>query len=283
LRLEGKQDKRTWTIDFARETDGWKIDWFSGYGPKRDALEQALTRMKKTSTKHFDIFYFPNTTAAKDIQQIAEEREKGVEAICAFLGKETDIRMRLLLFEDAETKLRETGHQGAGFARGNTIGEIYNAAEKMDPYHEAVHIIMGPYGAPPAVLNEGFAVYMVERLGRKAMRGYGGGEATIHAWANELKGRGEWIPPAELLTYPEIGPAGTRPLVAYPEAASFVGFLIEEYGKEKFLNAYGALRRPQDEAARRENLRLLEEIYGEPLAALEKKWGEALAASAGGS
>ena len=116
--------------------------------------------MEKHSTEHFDIYYFKNSTAEKQIDQIADEKEKGYKEICQFLEKDTDIRIRMIFFEDDVSKQNATGHQGAGWAFGNTIVEIYNEEQKLDPYHETTHILMNPFGRPPALFNEGFAVYM---------------------------------------------------------------------------------------------------------------------------
>lgn len=282
LRLKGQQDNRIWMIDYVREGDDWKIDWFSGFGPKVNPLERAITRMKKRSTKHYDIFYFPDTTAAKDIDQIAEVREKGIQAIIAFMGKEPQVRLRLILFEDAETKYRQTWHQGAGFARGNTLGEIYNATEKMDPYHETAHILMSAIGSPPAWLNEGFAVYIVERMGSSAIRGYGGGEKTIRQYARELNDRGDWIVPKELMAFMEIGPDGTRPQIAYPEAASLVQYVIDTYGKDTFFKVYGTLGNSSDTAVRDDNRKQLETICGKSLDVFLQEWDNFLSTAAVG-
>ncbi|NLH17223.1 MAG: hypothetical protein GX455_11645 [Phycisphaerae bacterium] len=173
--------------------------------------------------------------------------------------------MRLVLFEDAETKLRE----------------IYIAAEKMDPYPEAVHILMGAYGSPPARLNEGFAVYMVERMGLKAMHGYGGGDKTIREYARELKSRGDWIVPKELMAFTEIGSEKTRPKIAYPQAASLVQYVIDTYGKELFFKAYGTLKNSRDMAVQENNLKKLETLCGKSLDDFLQEWENFLSDDAG--
>ncbi len=138
---------------------------------------------------------------------------------------------------------------------------------------------MGSFGHPPALFNEGFAVYMSERLGAHALENLGGGRATIHQRAGELKDKGDWIELAELLGYTEIGSARSRPPVAYPEAASFVKFLIDTYGKDKFLQSYRTLRNTSDKSGREENVKKLEDIYGRPLPTLQQQWEAALARS----
>ena len=178
----------------------------------------------------------------------------------------------MVLFEDGRTKHQETGHQGMGWAYGNTIVEVYNEQEQLDPYHETTHVLMRPSGHPPALFNEGFAVYMSERLGAHALEDLGGGLATIYQRVREVKEKSEWIELEELITYTEIGSMESRPPIAYPEAASFVKFLIDKYGKDKFLKAYKTLRNSDDNSVQQKNIRTLKQIYGKPLKELEQEW-----------
>jgi len=228
--------------------------------------------MEKRSTEHFDIHYFKNSTAEKEIALIAEQKETGFRQICHFLDRDSDIRIRMVLFEDKQTKHWETGHQGMGWAYGNTIVEVYNEQERLDPYHEASHILMQPFGNPPALFNEGFAVYMSEKLGAQALKNLGGGPATIYERVRELKSEGQWVKLEELITYTEIGSLESRPPIAYPEAAAFVKFLIDKYGKDKFLKAYKTLRSSNEKTVQRKNIKMLEQIYGKSLSELEKEW-----------
>jgi len=272
LCLKARLENRTWTIDFIRDGEQWKMDWFAGYGPKGDWKDRWLVKMEKRNTKHFDIHYFKGSSAEKDIDRIVEQREKGIEEIGKFLGKEFTGRICLVFFEDADSKYRATKHQGSGWATGHTIVEIYNEGQKMDPYHEAVHIVMSPYGHPPALFNEGFAVYMVERMGAMTPNDLTGGKASIYERVRDLKGKNEWIPLSELITYTDIGPEWSRPPVAYPEAASFVKFLIDSYGKDKFLQAYGTLANSGDKQVHTRNIENLTTIYGKSLDELDKQW-----------
>ena len=68
---------------------------------------------------------------------------------------------------------------------GNTIVEIYNKAQKLDPYHETVHVLMRSFGSPPALFNEGFAVYMVQG---KHIRGC---ILPLKTWSLEIKAHPE--------------------------------------------------------------------------------------------
>jgi beta-lactamase regulating signal transducer with metallopeptidase domain/tetratricopeptide (TPR) repeat protein len=276
LALTAKDKDQTWTIDFVEDAGRWKIDWIAGYTPRilfmQNWEQRLLPKMEKRSTEYFDIYYGKGSTAEKDIERIASDREAGHRTICDFLGTKSHTRIKLILFESEETKWSETGHQGRGWQYGNTMVEVYNEQEQLDPYHETTHVLMGPFGNPPALFVEGFAVYLAERLGAHALEDLGGGQAKIYERVKLLKENGELINLRELLTYTEIGSKETRPPVAYAEAASFVKFLIDQYGKDKFMQAYKTLRNSDDTTGQEENIRRLEQIYGESLTELEKQW-----------
>jgi hypothetical protein len=267
---------RLFKIDFVMEDGQWKISQIIRVRNGGDWQARLLPKMRKRVTEHFDIFCFKGSAAEKEIEKIAEQRETGFRKICRFLGKDSDVRIRMILFADGATKYSHTGHQGAGWAFGNTVVEIYNEKERLDPYHETTHVLMRPYGSPPALFNEGLAVYMSERLGAHALDAMGGGESSVRERVGELNSKGELIELEELLTYTEIGSGETNPPVAYPEAASFVKFLIETYDKDKFLKAYRTLRNSSDKATQQQNVKALEKIYDKSLDELKSQWKSTL-------
>ena len=257
-------------IDFIQIEDQWKIKCMAS--SPGDWLKQLLLKMEKRSTEHFDIYYFKDSTAEKDINKIAVNKEHGFNEICKFLGIQSDERICLVFFEDQETKFRETGHQGMGMAEGNTNVEVYNEKERLDPYHETAHVLIEASGKPPSLFYEGFAVYMAERLGAYALKNLGGGELSLYERVRELRTKGDWIPLEELITYTDIGPSWSRPPVSYAEAAEFVKFLIDTYGKDKFLQAYKGLKNSSDKSVQQQNKKILSQIYGLSIADLESKW-----------
>ena len=282
--LLARMQDETWTIDFAQEDGQWRIDGITGYTPRillwQDWEEHVLPRMERYNTEHLDVYFFPDSTAARQSKRIAQEKEKGYREICRFLGTDPNLRIKLVLFEDKATKHWETGHQGMGWAYGITIVEVYNDKESLDPFHETVHILMHRFGRPPALFSEGFAVYMSQRLGAPALEDLGGGQATIEDRARALKAEGDWIELAELMAYTEIGSAQSRPPVAYPEAASFVKFLMDTYGKDKFLQAYQTLKNSNDGSVQARKAAELAAIYGHSVSQLGEAWEASLRSKA---
>ncbi len=265
--MTAERKGEVWTLDFVKESGQWKLDWISGYVPRlllwKDWEGRLLPAMEKRSTEHFDIFYFKGSTAARDIDGIAEQKEKGYKGICEYLGAESDVRIKLILFEDKQTKFLETGHQGAGWAFGDTMVEVYNDREKLGPYHETTHVLMRRYGNPPALFNEGFATYM--------QAGHRWEGERVHSTSAKLLRTGKLVPVEELLKRTEIGSQRDDGRVAYPESASFVGFIIETHGRDSFLKLYGQLQNRGERSLSR-NIALISELLGAELASVESDW-----------
>lgn len=272
LTLSAKHNEQVWTINFAKENGKWKIDCIAGYSPRflmwQNWEEHLLPKMEKRRTKHFNIYYFKGSTAERQIDSIAKKKEKSFQRICQFLQKDSDVRIRAVLFEDKRTKHWETGHRGAGWAYGSTVVEVYNEQEQVDPYHETTHVLMGPFGNPPALFNEGFAVYM--------QAGHIWDGQHVDKTAADLLTNGKLTPLSELITRTEIGSRNDDGQIAYPESASLVKFLIDKYGKDKFLQAYRTLKNSNDKKVHRQNIKRLADIYGKSLHELEKQWQDTL-------
>ncbi len=183
-----------------------------------------------------------------------------------------------MLFLDKETKYKETGHQGMGWAYGNTMVEVYSADAKCDPYHETCHALTHDFGAPPAIFNEGMAVYMSQKLGAKPLVNMRGSDLTVHERTRQIKTSGDWIPLEKLLTFTEIGSEESRPEIAYAEAGSFVQFLVDQYGREKFLEAYRETWPAGEGDALEENRKALQRVYQHSLTELEAQWLQAIGA-----
>jgi hypothetical protein len=124
-----------------------------------------------------------------------------------------------------------------GWAYGSTMVEVYGPEGRLDPFHETTHVLMRHAGSPPAAYNEGFAVYMSQRLGADPLATLGGGTASLHARARQIANEGQWISLETLLGFDEIGSQPNTP-IAYAQAGSFVQFLIDTYGRDKFLRLY---------------------------------------------
>jgi hypothetical protein len=149
-----------------------------------------------------------------------------------------------------------------GWATDNMLFEIFNEKEHVDPNHELVHIVAGSVGNPPALFNEGLAVYMQE--------GQAWDSVHVDSWTKAFAARHMLIPMDRLITFDEIGSEESKPDIAYPEAASIVKFLIERYGFEKFVQAYREMKSSPD--AEQQNRKAFSKIFGSTPVEVERDW-----------
>ncbi len=241
-------------------------------GDGNKAVDYNLSHFEKHTTDHFEIYCFRGSLASRQINDIEHQRESGYRVISELLDTTTSSRIRLFFFPDAESKKKETGHTGAGWAINNNIIEIYNEDTRLDPFHEVAHIVAGQLGEPPALFNEGFATYSSERLGSDALKYLGSPGKKIDETVKACLLEGKLIPLDSLFHYTDIGPEKSKPFISYPEAASFVKYLLETYGKEKFRLAYQKLENDDDPNVVARNHQAFKEIYGLSIVEMEKEW-----------
>lgn len=219
-------------------------------------------------TKHFVFYASPGTPAHDDIEAIGKQREEALKRICEFLKVAFDSRMSVFFFPDAESKFACTLHHGDGLAYDTTVVEIYNGKTKVDPDHELTHVVAGTIGAPPAVFCEGLAAYMQE--------GHKWDGEEVDETSAKLLNKGRLTPIKALLYRTEIGAQDNDGAIAYPEAASFVGFVIDTYGREKFLELYRQLENGDSGDVPAQNVALIESILGVKLQEVEAEWRKRL-------
>ena len=245
--------------------------YFLGRGNK--AVDYDLgQRFREQDSAHFHIYYFPSSLAARDASAIAAQRESAFVKISELLGVADSEPVRLFFFPDGETKTRDTGHMGDGWAFDRTIVEVYNEQTKLDPYHELTHILAGRLGEPPALFNEGLAVYVSELMGADALRFLGSPGKKVDEAVVAHRKEGKFVPLEKLFAFTDIGPEESQPTISYPEAASFVKFLIAKYQLEKFRQAYKSLVNTDDPTTPHKNQQTFCEIYGKLPQELEPEW-----------
>jgi hypothetical protein len=245
-------------------------------GVENPAASDPRLAFNSLHTEHFDVFAWRGSAGDRQLPAIAADRERALRRIAEVLDVNFTGRIRLVLYPDSATKTTQTGHIGAGFASGRTIIEIFNDSVQLDPYHEVAHIVGGLRGSPPAMLDEGFAVYISQSLGADALKYLGAPGKTITEVVCGYLRSNELIPLARLFRFTDIGSDSTFPGIAYPEAASITGFLIEQRGIERFRDVYARLSGTTDEAELRRNEDVMRESYGRDLAAIDLAWRASL-------
>jgi hypothetical protein len=214
---------------------------------------------------HFVFYYLAGDSYVESrLDEIAHTREQAYTELAGKINPAFHDQVLIYLFPDADSKRVYTGHTGMGMAEGTILAEIYNEKDRLDPYHELVHIIAGSVGDPPALFNEGLAVYF--------QVGHRWDDYTADAWAKAFAAHQMLFPLTKLITFTEIGTEESKPDIAYPQAASVVKYLIDTYGFEKTLVAYKELKQSSDDADLKANAEKFGQIFGLAVDKIEKAW-----------
>ena len=261
------------------EVTGRFFDTTLAVGQGNPAAVDLRASFDTLSTEHFELFAWRGSLAARRMPAIAADRERALVRIAALLAVPFTGRIRLVLYPDSASKTTQTGSIGEGFANGRTIVEIYNDSVQLDPYHEVAHIVAGQLGSPPAMLDEGFAVYVSELLGADALKYLDAPGKSVTQVTCGYKRAGKLIPVSRLFRFTDIGSDSTSPAIAYPESASITGFLIQRYGSPRFRDAFVRLQSTSDSAGQARNERLFAEIFGVSLAEAGDAWSAGLPCS----
>jgi hypothetical protein len=258
-------DNTKWKIYFKYQDNLWQINWIEGYTTLVDLWmtweERLYNQLQIKSTSHFDFYFYKGSYAEQSIEEISNIREQGYIKISKYLELETNQRIIVVFFNDFETKAIETGHTGKGAAFDTTIIEVYNEQVQANPYHETVHILSSFYGTPPAIFSEGLAEYMEIVLSGNDFDSL---NEDLKGKITKLRKSSDWIPIKKLMTFTDI-PGPSQAHVSYPEAAAYVKFLIEKYGKQKFFEVFTNLTNSDKESVHTENIKKLETIYGKAI------------------
>jgi hypothetical protein len=200
-----------------------------------------LDRFDSRAVPHVTIHALRGLLTGAQLDTIAAERERAVGQLTRMLGVQPPSRLRVVFYPDGPSKTADTHHVGNGLTRGTTIVEIRNDSVRLDPYHELAHLMSGQLGWAPAWLNEGFAVWVTERLGADALEFIVSPGRTVDQAVCNFRDAGELLSVADLMRLPDIGPEESRPHITYAQAASFVGFLAERFSLEALRRAYATL------------------------------------------
>jgi hypothetical protein len=206
-----------------------------------EAARAFLQRFDRRATPHITVYATRGMFSAEQLDSITASRAHAVVELSRLLGVPPPPGLMLVFYPDGVSKTAETDHVGAGMTKGNILAEVFNDSVRLDPYHEIAHAVAGQLGWAPAWLNEGFAVYASEHLGADALAQIGSAGKTVYRVTCEHHQTRALLPMSDLMLLPDIGPAETLPHVAYPQAASFTGFLAQRFGLHALRRAYASL------------------------------------------
>lgn len=113
--------------------------------------------------------------------------------------------------------------------------------------HEVVHLFMSTFGQDPALFAEGVAVAFQTDPTKGTFDSVFNGEEVHHAARRYLQS-GELVLPLDRIIETKGFRAISDSTLVYREAGSFVRFLIDMYGLDRFLALYRSATGPDDAA-----------------------------------
>ncbi|MDE0427977.1 MAG: hypothetical protein OXN25_24225 [Candidatus Poribacteria bacterium] len=201
-----------------------------GIRPTREDVAQKLGGFRETT--HFEIFYARELET--EIERMAEDCEFQYAQLSAYLMPEGEVlsqKVRAYIYASPEQKKRLIGARHTSVEDPFGYGFHIHAQGFPHPVlkHELAHVFTVPW-SPLKVslkigLHEGIAVAADWEEGR----------LTGHQWAKAMR-QMEIAPPLSgIMGFGFWGHAGSR---SYLLAGSFVRFLVDTYGIEKFKSVF---------------------------------------------
>ena len=220
---------------------------------------------------HYIFHYFKGSLAEKDINKIIENQERFYRKILEALRLENGRKIYYYLYPSREIKMQLMGDDGYGIAiwqeienkkdywesRKFEIHAIYNEKDKVIGGHEDSHLLSLSWGAAIYLFSEGLAEFLSE--------GWCGEDVDIWAKKNLL---GNKLYPIRFLIDNKNW-SKVDDMIVYPQAGSFVRYLINNYGMERFKESYKKLSRKNNV---KENINIIEKNYRKQLEELEREW-----------
>lgn len=240
----------------------------SDNGQEKEWLLNKDSLFTSISSEHFNLYTFDGHLSEETKLDFLKERESAYRKITDFFEIKTDLSVNIFLFGNEQIKYNITGHKGLGWGFDNNIVEVFNDSIRIDPYHELVHVIGYTINKPPALIDEGTAVYLSQLYGDKAFsRLIGFPTKSINEILLLLSKNENVLTISNILSYDEIGNSKNATL-DYCISASFVEFLINKYGKQKFLELYKSLLNVNSD----KNKMMFEKTYREKFNQIENEW-----------
>ncbi len=218
-----------------------------GMRPSRDDIARKLGGFRET--EHFEIYYA--TSLEGHIELIAQDCEFQYAEVANYLGTETQQKVRAYIYASPEQKKRLIGAGSTSVEDPGGHGFHIHAQGFPHPVlkHELAHVFTVPW-SPLKVslkigLHEGIAVAADWEEGR----------LTPHQWAKAMRQLQLAPSLSDIMGIGFWGQAGSR---SYLLTGSFVRFLVDTHGIEKFIRVFPTGN--------------FEKHYGKALHQLEAEW-----------
>jgi hypothetical protein len=235
------------------------IPWYKNEYLKKDFTEE--------ESLHY-IFYFEKESLAhQNIKYIIGLKESHYLKISEWLGVSNDNKINYYIYPSLKEKELLMGDDSLGNAIWQELEDnipkkfeihvVYDKKNKFIDEHEDTHLLSLPWGLSIYLFCEGLAQYM-----ENSFMGN-----DLHENAKRLHEENKLYSIEFLCSNDNWNKV--EPVIIYPQVGSFVKFLIDIYGKEKFKAVYQNTSRSYVSL---ENLTKIKEIYSKDIVRLESEW-----------
>lgn len=208
----------------------------------------------KKETEHYIFYYFSNSVAEKEIDTVAKRQENGFNKIMSFLKiKSPNEKINYYLYPSPEIKKELMGDDWYAQAVYHDFSIHILYMDKIKPIgeHEDTHLLSLPWGLSIGLFQEGLAEYLV---------GHNWYGVSHEESIKEVMGKNilpkiiSIMSQKEWMNLPE-----KYILYHYCLAGSFVKFIINNFGRQKFETLYKKTNRKNSSE---QNKKIFENIYG---------------------
>lgn len=217
-------------------------------------------------TDHYVFFYFKNSVAEKEINEIANTQENAYKKIIDFLKVEEPKRkIEYYFYPDPETKEELMGNDwyAQSIADEFRVHTLYD--EKIKPIgpHEDTHLLSLPWGSSVGFLEEGLAEFLV---------GHAWDKLSHSKYVKEGYLKNLYPPLSEFMRHESwLETDDSKAIYFYSLAGLFTSFLIDNFGRDKFESFYRQTNRENNEE---ENKNIFRKIYDNSIENTELKFRE---------
>ncbi|MBU0708480.1 hypothetical protein KJ596_01865 [Patescibacteria group bacterium] len=210
---------------------------------------------EKVESEHSIYYFFPSSYAHKICDRLVKEREAAYEKLNSIFKVVLSEKIKWYFFPSREEGVRLLGTLSPeqAIAPALVIFTVYNEHHDSTPEHELVHILSFYWNSGLThsykFLSEGLAGYLDSSVKGK------------HELARKLKVDGKLISFKKIITSTDF--KSNDPDITYIQSASFVRFVIEEYGWSKFSKLWLVKGNLGSEMGK---------IYGLDLEDIEREW-----------
>ncbi len=220
---------------------------------------------KTYESKHYIFNVEEGSLADKEIELIKSRQEEAFGKIIHILDLKEPSQKIIYYFYSSRAKKAELmgdGWYGQSIYDEFTIHGVYNEDDKVVGEHEDTHLLTLQLGYPVSFLQEGIAEAMVgksmfgndhDQLAQDGLRrglqvNFEDLIATQQAWLDTPEEEAEFY---------------------YSVSGSFIKYLLETFGFEKFKKLYELNSRDNTREA---NLEIFKQVYGKQIEALAEDW-----------